>query len=59
MFINDLSGCIECLNYEEYEQQIEKIMYFKKDNEIELYTRESIDGWNMDYPCTLSILLKD
>lgn len=59
MFINDLSGCIECLNYEEYEQQIEKIMCSKKDNEIELYTRESIDGWNMDYPCTLSILLKN
>lgn len=59
MFINDLSGCIKCLNYKEYEQQIEKILCSSEDNEIELYIRESTDGWNIDYPCTLSILLKN
>jgi len=59
MFINDLSGCIKCLNYKEYEQQIEKILCSSEDNEIELYIRESTDGWNIDYPCPLSILLKN
>lgn len=58
MFIRDFDGCIECFSYEEYKQQLRKIMFSKKDNEIELYTRESIDGWNLDFPCLLSILIK-
>lgn len=59
MFIEDLSSCSGYLKYEEFEQQIRKILCSGQDNEIQLYLRESTDGWNADYPCTLSILVKD
>lgn len=58
MFINDLNRCNEYLNYEEYEQQIRQILYAGQDNELHLYHKESTDGWNVDEPCTLSILVK-
>lgn len=58
MYINDFNGCVACHCYEEYEQQIREIMCSGQDNEIQLYTRESTDGWSTDYPCSLSILIR-
>ncbi len=59
MFIDDLCGCNEYLDYAEYQEQIRQILCSGQDNEIHLSMRESTDGWNADYPCTLSILVKD
>ncbi|MDE5697832.1 MAG: hypothetical protein K2I96_10560 [Lachnospiraceae bacterium] len=59
MYINDLNGCVECHSYKEYEQQIREMTGSGRDNEIQLYMRESSDGWNMDFPCSLSILIKE
>lgn len=58
MFVSDLKDCVECLSYEEYEQQIQSVICSGLDNEIQLYMRESEDRWSTDYPCTLSILIK-
>ena len=58
MFVSDLKDCVECLSYEEYEQQIQSVICSGLDNEIQLYMRESKDRWSTDYPCTLSILIK-
>ena len=59
MFIDDLCGCNEYLDYAEYQEQIRQILCSGQDNEIHLSMRDSTDGWNADYPCTLSILVKD
>ena len=50
MFVSDLKDCVECLSYEEYEQQIQSVICSGLDNEIQLYMRESKDRWSTDYP---------